>query len=201
MNKHKASTVVYRPRIMVVGSGGAWWRPSTWFSHAIEGIAGGPWSHMANVLGDGSIWDAQNVPLVMDGKLYPAGVQHRPAGYLDPCERWAVFEAPAGSEAHYAAWVKDLESQEGKPYDFPGIWDFPRAMLLGRYTDPDYAPEAPQDSKAWFCDEYCDWAAIRRGLIPRPPTPPYTFSPGASLNLYVGARWRLVKLKGFTACA
>lgn len=173
-----------RPRVMVV-------RGDSLSSRAIEGFGGGWPSHMANLLADGSFWDARDDLITFDHTTYPRGVQHRPAGYLQTeNKQWSVFQAPAGTEKHYHAWVEALESQKGKPYDSVGIWDFARGMVTGKYEDWDYAPEEPASSKAWFCDEYATWAAGKLGLIPWPiPVEIFTLTPGSALNLFIGAGW------------
>ena len=167
-----------RPRIMVV-------RGDKLSSRAIEGFGGGWPSHMASMLEDGSFWDARDDEMVYKGALYPEGVQHRPAGYLQhEFDRWAIFVAPVGSEAVYLPWVASLESQVNKHYDSLGIWDFAKGCFTGQYADSNYAPRNPEDSKAWFCNELATWAAGRHGLVPWPqPWPVFTETPGASLNL------------------
>jgi hypothetical protein len=173
-----------RPRILVV-------RGDAISSRAIEGFGGGWPSHMANVLADGSVWDARDDKIRFGGEVYSPGVRHRPAGYL-PAENkhWELFEAPSGSESVYDRWVSDLASQEAKGYDENGIGDFAWGLFTGEYSDKNYASDDPAKSLAWFCDEYAVWAAGRNKLVPWPiPTKIYTLTPGAALMLFIGAGW------------
>lgn len=162
-------------------------------SRAIEGFGGGRWSHMANVLADGTVWDARDDHVAYKGVVYPRGVQHRKLGYLvDQYKQWSLFQAPIWATQYYDDWVRTLESQVGKPYDSVGIWDFVTGMLTGKYEDYNYAPTDPSGSKAWFCDEYAVWAAGKMGLIPWPlVVPVFTLTPGSALNLFLGAGWEL----------
>lgn len=149
---------------------------------------------MANVLYDGSVWDARDDQIWFQGITYPRGVQNRSIGYLlEQNKVWTIFEAPEGSELVYEDWVNTLESQAGKPYDSVGILDFMTGIVTGEYSDYNYAPDSPDESKAWFCDEYATWAAGKHGLMPWPiPVPIYTLTPGAALNLFIGAGWKRV---------
>jgi len=178
-----------RPRIMVT-------RGDALSSRAIEGYGGGWPSHMANLLADGSVWDARSDVINFGGVKYPAGVQHRPAGYLEAENaKWAIFEAPPGSERVYPYWVELLQSQEHKPYDHAGIIAFGVGVFTGKFQDQNYADDK---STAWFCDEYSIWAAGKPGLIPWPlPLKISRQTPGAGLNLFIGARWRLTAAKGW----
>lgn len=164
-------------------------------SRAIEVVGGGTWSHMAGLLADGSVWDARNDTIKYAGKVYPPGVQHRPAGYLEAeNKKWAVFEAPSGSETFYGEWVALLASQEHKPYDKHAIEDFVPGLLYGKFVDQNYADDK---SLAWFCDELQIWAAGRVSLIPWPlPLKIYAQTPGAGLNLFIGAGYKLVASQG-----
>jgi hypothetical protein len=146
---------------------------------------------MANVLASGTVWDARSDLVTFEKVTYPRGVQRRPLKYLiDGMEDWAMFEAPDGSEKVYEKWAAALKSQEGKPYDKLGILDFATGLFTGRYKDKNYACK---ESAAWFCDEYSVWAAGQVGLIPWPiPVAIYTLTPGAALNLFLGAGWNLV---------
>jgi hypothetical protein len=177
-----------RPRIMVVGG-------SACSSHAIEAVGGGEWSHMANLLTDGSVWDARDDEVIFQGVHYPPGVQHRPAGYLpSQNKRWAIFEAPEGSEQVYDTWIELLASQAGKPYDQHAILGFVPGLLFGRFEDQNYADD---NSLAWFCDELCIWAAGKLNLLPWPlPLKIFAQTPGAGLNLFIGARWTLIESAG-----
>jgi hypothetical protein len=149
---------------------------------------------MANLLDDGSVWDARDDIIHFGSVWYPTGVQHRPAEYLTAENKeWAIFQAPAGSEKVYDHWVVTLQSQKGKPYDEVGIWDFAKGLVTGWYEDRNYAP-AETGGKAWFCDEYAVWAAGWADLIPWPlPMPIFTLTPGSALNLFIGAGWDMVE--------
>lgn len=170
------------PRIMVVGG-------SAFSSRAIERAGFGLWSHMAGILSDGTVLDAQDVAI--DG--IPAGVQLRPKGYLNSQPRWAIFEAPTGD--HYAAWEAALRSQLGKPYDERGIEDFAESVFTGSYVDSNYAGA---NSKAWFCDCLQSWGAMQGGDLPPWPTwfKPFTLTPSSSANLFLGAGWKLTASQG-----
>lgn len=168
-------------------------------SRAIEGFGGGWPSHMANVLDDGTVWDARDDLVKFGEMVYPSGVQKRPLGYLyAEYKEWAIFEAPVYMAPMYGDWVEALESQVGKPYDSVGIMDFVEGIFTGNYEDYDYAPDAPQDSKAWFCDEYAVWAAGSVEAIPKlpPELPVFTLTPGSALNLFIGAGWEMVDHRG-----
>lgn len=175
-----------RPRIMTVAAAGL-------SSRAIEGFGGGRWSHMANVLLDGTILDSRCDWIKFDGASYKPGVQYRPVGYLDDLPRWAVWEAPPGSEVVYSDWRSTGHSQVGKPYDKAGIIGFAKGFFTGVYEDRNWGGA---NSRAWFCDVFATWMAIHVGLVPRPPTRLYTFTPGSALNLFIGAGWRLVASQG-----
>lgn len=178
-----------RPRIRVVAG-------DELSSRMIEGFGGGQWSHMANILADRTVIDARSDRMRIDGHAIDAGVQLRPAGYLDCAPRWAEFEAPPGSDEAYEVWRKAGFSQIPKDYDVTGILDFASALFTGHYRDREYAPENPSASKAWFCDELAVWMARKAKLIPVPPTAIYTLTPGSALNLFIGAGWRLVDHRG-----
>lgn len=175
-------------------------RGAQFASRAIEGFGGGWPSHMANMLADGSFWDARDDFVQYEGIPYEPGVQHRPAGYLQAAyARWAIFEAPAGSESAYDKWVATLGSQGGKTYDQIGIRDFAEGLLTGQYKDRNWGPLVPSQSKAWFCDDYSVWAAGTNAVLPWPiPIPIFTFTPGAALNLFIGAGWKLTESKGLS---
>lgn len=177
-----------RPRILVV-------RGDALSSRCIEGFGGGWPSHMANVLADGSFWDARDDEIRFGGDIYSPGVRHRPAGYLErENKRWELYEAPSGSEAVYDRWAADLATQEGKSYDGYGIVGFARGLFTGEYKDTNYASDNPALSKAWFCDEYAVWAAGKNGLTPWPiPTKIYTLTPGAALMYFIGAGWKRIR--------
>lgn len=174
-------------------------RGDAWSSRAIEGFGGGWPSHMANLLADGSVWDARDNKITYGGQSYPAGVHHRPAGYLEAeNKRWAILEPPAGGELKYNDWVKTLESQEGKPYDQIGIMDFAKGLVTGKYEDRNWGPDDPSASAAWFCDEYAVWAAGINGLVPWPiPVPLFTLTPGSALIFLMGAKWQVTASQNF----
>lgn len=180
-----------KPRIMVVAG-------PDFSSGAIERFGGGAghWSHMANVLSDGTILDARDNVMTMGGKTYPAGVQLRPAGYLDSDTRWAIFEAPC--DANYDAWHQAGVSQLLKPYDSAGILGFAENVFTGQEEDRNYAPQDPGLNKAWFCDELCSWMAMKAGDVPWLPRqfPLYQQTPSSALNLFIGAGWRMTQSKG-----
>lgn len=170
-------------------------RGEKWSSRAIEGFGGGWPSHMANMLSDGSVWDARDDKIRFNGLTYSPGVRHRPSGYLEAeNKRWEIYEAPVGSELVYSQWVADLASQEPKPYDSTGIIGFAKGVFTGEYEDTHYADDNPALSQAWFCDELSVWAAGKNSLVPWPlPTKVYTLTPGAALMLFIGAGWKLVR--------
>jgi len=171
-------------------------RGNEFASRAIEGFGGGWPSHMANLLADGSVWDARDDLVTFDGVTYHPGVQHRPSGYLEAeNQKWAIFEAPAWSEAIYDDWVATLATQKNKPYDRAGIIDFGKGIITGKYVDQNWAED---NSIAWYCDEYCIWGAGKFGLIPWPlPLKIFTQTPGSGLNLFIGAGWQLTASQGF----
>lgn len=165
---------------------------------AIERFGGGAgrWSHMANLLVDGTVLDARDNAMTIAGKEYPAGVQLRPAGYLDSEPRWAVFVAP--TDDHYLPWYEAGKSQLGKPYDSAGIINFAEGLITGDYGDRNYAPRDPGANKAWFCDELAAWMAMTAADVPwlPPAFPLYEQTPASALNLFLGAGWKLTASKG-----
>jgi hypothetical protein len=177
------------PRIMVV-------RGSNFSSRAIAGFGAGRWSHMANVLADGSILDARYDHVEYEGAIYPTGVEQRPKGYLDDEEAWELYEF--GTPKMYAPWLSALRSQIGKPYDSLGIWDFAKGLFTGKYKDQNYDPGKPDQSKAWFCDALAVFGAswgCHYLTLPEDFTP-YTLTPGAALDLFIGRGARLIASKG-----
>jgi hypothetical protein len=175
------------PRIMVVGA-------SSWSSRLIEDF--GQWSHMANLLDDGTALDARFDHVTYQGKKYSPGVQLRPAHYLDSQPRWAVFEF--GTPEMYEPWLQAGLGQIGKPYDSRGIMGFVSGLLSGSFKDREYAPQNPAKSKAWFCDELSLFMAWRGcGYLKLPENfLPYRQTPGAALNLWLGAGAKLVASRG-----
>jgi hypothetical protein len=174
---------------MVIGAPGI-------LSRAIEGFGAGRWSHMANVL-DGAILDAR-YNVIEDGKrAIPAGVQIRPAHYLDSEPRWQVYEF--GTEAMYRSWSQAGMAQVGKPYDSQGIWGFAKGLFTGRYEDRNYNPSKPGESKAWFCDALAVYMASACGYLDLPyGFTPYTLTPGSALDLFIGRGAKLIASKGVT---
>lgn len=166
------------PRVMVVADSGI-------TSRAIEYWGGGGWSHMANVLADDSIIDARVDQMKIRGVAYPAGVQRRPAGYLDRVPRWVLLEI--GGEEHYSRWLAALVSQLHKPYDSIGILDF----LTGSVEDRNW-----REQTAWFCSELGVWALERAGLCPALPDPIFRVTPGGALLLCIGRGARVVASRG-----
>lgn len=171
-----------RPRVMVVADVGL-------VSWGIE--TGGGWSHMANVLADDSIIDARSDSMKFPGGLkVPAGVQRRPAGYLDSIRKWVVLEGPEddpGGKWSYNRWEYALVSQLKKPYDFIGIWDFLSDSVIDRNW---------RDESAWFCDELAVWAQEKAGYVPQLPEPVFRITPSAALLFDIGAGWRVVAGRG-----
>jgi len=163
-------------------------------SRLIEGFGGGRWSHMANLLADDTVLDARYDSVHYGGKAHAPGVQLRPAHYLDSEPRWAVFEF--GEPWMYPIWEQAGLGQIGKPYDSVGIKGFARGLFTGHYEDRNYAPRDPSKSKAWFCDELAVYMAQRCGHLPELPFQPYTLTPGAALNLFIGRGARLMATQG-----
>lgn len=163
-------------------------------SRAISWWGGGGWSHLANMLVDGSFIDARadwvkdakgTYYKGADGKPIEPGVRRRPGDYLKAAQRWILIEL--GEERHYAPWVRVLESQIGKPYDFVGIWDF----VTGSNQDRNW-----RDERAWFCDELGVWSWEKVGICPQVPEPVYRINPGAALLLGIGTGARVVASGG-----
>lgn len=175
------------PRVMVVADVGL-------VSWGIE--TGGGWSHMANLLADGSIIDARSdrvhdsrtgKPVLIDGKRIPPGVQRRPGYYLEGIKKWVVLEAPSTAPGNYDAWKHALEAQLGKPYDFIGILDFLTESPLDRNW---------RDQTAWFCDELAVFAMEQSGYCPPLPQPVFRITPSAALLLAIGLGWRVTGSRG-----
>lgn len=160
----------------------------------------GGWSHEANLLADDSILDARS-DWVKDakghyflgpdtGKPIPPGVQHRPAGYLNPCPRWIVLEGPEdGPHWSYERWRNALVSQLDKPYDYIGILDFVTLSMDDRNW---------RDESAWFCDEYATWAQEQGGYTygREIPVPFFKLNPSGALLYTVGLGWRVAASRG-----
>jgi hypothetical protein len=99
-----------------------------WFDHGV-------YSHVDTVLADGSLLGARDD--VIDG--IPAGVQIRPASYVDGYQHILRVAIPCTDEQE-AAYYASARSKIGKPYDEEAI----AAFVVGRnWRDPD----------AWFCSE------------------------------------------------
>lgn len=147
---------------------------------------------MANVVSERTVLDARDDFVKHDGMTYPKGVQLRSIDYLtERYKTWAIFEAPRWTEKSHEFWFNTLGTQVGKPYDQAGITDFVKGMFTGKYEDYNYAPSNPDETKAWFCDELCVWAAMVSGILPPIPVPIYTLTPGSALNLFIGAGWEI----------
>lgn len=177
------------PRIMVVGAPGI-------LSRAIEGFGAGRWSHMANLLSDDTVLDARYDVVEYENKATPSGVQLRPRGYLHSQPRWAVYEF--GTPKMYAPWEAAGRSQLGKPYDSSGIWDFAKGIFTGKYADGNYNAQKPGQSTAWFCDALAVFMAswgCHYLHLPGDFTP-YTLTPGAALDLFIGRGARLIGSRG-----
>lgn len=177
------------PRVMVVADSGL-------ISWGIE--TGGGWSHMANLMADGSIIDARSDRirdtrtgkrcLGPDGKPISPGVQRRPGSYLEGIKKWVVLQGPEdGNGRSYDRWRLALEAQLGKPYDFIGILDFLTESPLDRNW---------RDQRAWFCDELAVWAMEQAGYTPQIPEPVFRITPSAALLLAIGLGWRVVAQRG-----
>jgi hypothetical protein len=173
------------PRIIVVAAPGL-------ASKAIEDFGG--WSHMGNLLTDDTVLDARADRMTFGGKTIEAGVQLRPAHYLDSEPRWAIYEF--GTEEMYGAWAMAGLKQIGKPYDMKGINRFGEGLITGDESDSNYNPLNPASSTAWFCDELsiymawqCRYFNLPAGYLP------FLQTPGAALNLFLGAGAKLIASK------
>lgn len=153
---------------------------------------------MANILEDDTVLDARNDAMTFRPPWghVPAGVRLRPPGYLQASNRkWAIYEF--GAPAMYVPWRDALLSQLGKPYDQAGIWAFVRGFLTGRHTDRNYNRADPSRSRAWFCDALAIFGANACHYFDLPANySPYDQTPGAALNLWIGAGARLVAARG-----
>lgn len=162
---------------------------SEFSSKAIEWFGGGGWSHMANVLADGSIIDARNDIVKFNGVCYPTGVQHRPKGYLEAeCSRWVVLEIPC-TVFQARSWELNLWSQVRKPYDQIGIMDF----VTGGAKDRNW-----RDESAWFCSELGIWAQEKAVICPPLATPVFRIPPGEALLITMALGGMVVASKGLT---
>lgn len=178
------------PRIIVVANSS----PS---ARAIEDF--GEWSHMGNLLSDDTVLDARDNAMVFPGPWgkIKAGVQLRPPGYLQKeNKRWAIFEF--GTPQMYASWRNAGLSQIGKPYDSAGILAYVWGFFSGRHTDGNYDAQAPEKSRAWFCDAFsifmASWGCHYLNLPPD--YRPYDQTPGAALNLFIGHGSRCIASAG-----
>ena len=134
---------------------------------AIEWWGGGGWSHFTTLLPGGrEVIDARSDRVLG----VPAGVQVRPASYLEDYEcLWLAIPTTAYKTSQvYAA----LHSQLGKPYDSAGII----AFATGDGRDRNW-----RDESAWFCSELAIWAQEQAGVCPQLPTPGYKITPGDAL--------------------
>jgi hypothetical protein len=83
------------------------------------------YSHMACLLHDDSIVDARDDIMKIDGKVYLAGVQHRPVGYFWPQKRCDVYEhaVPLAVQDVWEGWLL-RQAAKGIPYDAEAILGF-----------------------------------------------------------------------------
>lgn len=150
---------------------------------------------MGNLLSDDVVLDARNDDITFDppwGKV-KAGVRLRPPGYIQKEDkRWAVYEF--GTPEMYSPWKQALMSQVGKPYDSEGIWQFVVGLFRGVHYDHNYHTLDPSQSRAWFCDALGIFgASYGCGFLKLDPDyRPYNQTPGAALNLFIGAGARCV---------
>lgn len=158
-------------------------------SKAIEWFGGGGWSHMANILPDGSVIDARNDIVKFNGHSFPTGVQHRPKGYLEAeCGRWIELENPC-TVFQAKAWEAHLWSQVGKPYDQIGILDF----VTGSLKDRNW-----RDQSAWFCSELGVWALEKAGICSALAAPVFRIPPGEGLLISMALGGTVVASKGLS---
>jgi uncharacterized protein YycO len=127
-----------------------------WYDH-------GQFSHVDSVLDDGTLLGARND--VIAG--VPAGVQVRPASYVDGKKlKRVVLPTTDQIEKDYYDWQK---TQIGKPYDMTAI----TAFVFGRdWTQDD----------AWFCSEYSTYGlVVSQYLIHKPSAPCNKIAPDDEL--------------------
>jgi hypothetical protein len=83
------------------------------------------YSHMACLLSDDSIVDARADIMKINGVVYPAGVQRRPAHYFWPQVRCDVYERAVPMAVQHAWETYNLvQARKGIPYDAEGILGF-----------------------------------------------------------------------------
>ena len=145
---------------------------------------------MGGLLADDTVLDARDDTLKFPdpwGTVRP-GVRLRPPGYLQrEDKRWAVWEF--GSPCMYVPWRDAGLSQLGKLYDSDGIWQFVWGLFRGKHYDISYHTDDPSKSTAWFCDALQIFmASYGCGFLHLPDGyRPYDQTPGAALNLFIGA--------------
>lgn len=162
---------------------------SEFSSRAIEWWGGGGWSHMANILSDGSVIDARNDVVKFNDQSFDTGVRHRPKGYLEAeYGRWIELEIPC-TVFQARSWEAHLWSQVGKPYDQLGILGF----LTGSLKDRNW-----RDESAWFCDELALWAQEKANICPRLLTPVFRVTPGSALLIDMALGASIVASKGLS---
>lgn len=115
-----------------------------WFSH------GGGFSHVDAVRGT-SLYGARSDRIQIGSKVYPSGVHLRPAGYAK-FTRCVIFELKVTAQQHTAFW-NFLDEQNGKPYDWLGIF--------GVVSDRDL-----EDPDRWFCSRLIFAALLWARIIP-----------------------------------
>jgi hypothetical protein len=158
-------------------------------SRLIEWFGGGNWSHMANILPNGTVIDARSDIVKFQGRCFPTGVQHRPKGYLQAeSPRWVEIEIPC-STAQARAWEECLWSQVHKPYDTVGIVGF----VTGSLKDRNW-----RDQSAWFCSELGVWAQEKAGICPPLAAPVFKIPPGEGLLIAMALGGKVVASHGLS---
>lgn len=145
-------------------------------SAAIGYFSGSLYSHVDIVWPDGRLFGARSDEHVVNGALYPKGVQFRPQGY----ERWSKItriSVPCTNEEKQRGLAWALK-QEGDPYDWRAIVAFA--------VDRDWRQEGQ-----WFCSEFAtrflEVAQDFEVLITDNKIPPGTF--GCIASARPGARF------------
>jgi hypothetical protein len=124
-----------------------------WFDH-------GQYSHVDSVLPDGTLLGARDDVILG----VPAGVQIRPATYVDSYPKIKQVSLPTTDEIAQA-YYDFVRSQIGKPYDSTAI----AAFIVGRdWINP----------LAWFCSELATAGLLAsRFLLHKPSAPCYKIAP------------------------
>lgn len=150
-------------------------RASGFGSAAIGYFSAGYYSHVDIVWPDGRLFGARSDERVVEGCLYPKGVQFRPQGY----ERWSKVTriAVPCTRAEKQRGLEWALEQEGDPYDWRAIVAFA--------IERDWRKEG-----AWFCSElatrYLEVAQDFEILFSANKIPPGTF--GLIASARPGAR-------------